>query len=159
MFRFLFIGLISLHAEPKSMRPNILWIVVEDQSKHYGFNGEKLVQTPILDGLAKNGVRFTNASVTAPVCSTARSALITGMFQTSIGAHHHRSGRGEVKIQKPDHVKLIPEFFNEAGYYTCLGGSVHGAGIASPKHKLRFGKSDYNFEWDTKVFDAPEWSG
>ena len=140
-------------------RPNIIWLVVEDQSKHYGFNGEKLVQTPILDGLAKNGVRFTNASVTAPVCSTARSALITGMFQTSIGAHHHRSGRGEVKIQKPDHVKLIPEFFKEAGYYTCLGGSVHGAGIASPTHKLRFGKSDYNFEWDTKVFDAPEWSG
>ena len=79
--------------------PNVLWIVVEDQSKHYGFNGEPLVHTPVLDGLCKNGVRFTNASVTAPVCSTARSALITGMFQTSIGAHHHRSGRGESKIQ------------------------------------------------------------
>jgi hypothetical protein len=33
-------------------RPNILWLVVEDQSKHYGFNGEKLVHTPVLDGLA-----------------------------------------------------------------------------------------------------------
>ena len=90
-------------------RPNILWLVVEDQSKHYGFNGEGLVHTPVLDGLAKNGVRFTNASVTAPVCSTARSALITGMYQTSIGAHHHRSGRGDLKIQKPEHIKLIPE--------------------------------------------------
>ena len=50
-------------------RPNILWLVVEDQSKHYGFNGEKLVRTPVLDGLAANGIRFTNASVTAPVCS------------------------------------------------------------------------------------------
>ncbi|NCV20033.1 MAG: sulfatase, partial [Rhodobacterales bacterium] len=81
----------------KENRPNILWLVVEDQSKHYGFNGEKLVHTPVLDELAENGVRFTNASVTAPVCSTARSALITGMFQTSIGAHHHRSGRGAAK--------------------------------------------------------------
>ena len=116
-------------------RPNILWIVVEDQSKHYGFNGEKLVHTPVLDELAGNGVRFTNASVTAPVCSTARSALITGMFQTSIGAHHHRSGRGKAKIQKPGHIKLIPELFQKAGYYTCLGSSVHGAGTASPKHK------------------------
>ena len=139
-------------------RPNILGLVVEDQSKHYGFNGEGLVHTPVLDGLAKNGVRFTNASVTAPVCSTARSALITGMYQTSIGAHHHRSGRGDLKIQKPEHIKLIPELFKEAGYFTCLGSSGHAAGIASGKQKNRFGKSDYNFEWDPKVFDAPEWS-
>ena len=108
--------------------PNVLWIVVEDQSKHYGFNGEPLVKTPVLDKLCKDGVRFANASVTAPVCSTARSALITGMYQTSIGAHHHRSGRGEMKIQKPAHVKLIPELFKEAGYYTCLGTIGHVAG-------------------------------
>jgi len=143
----------------KENRPNILWLVVEDQSKHYGFNGEKLVHTPILDEFAGNGVRFTNASVTAPVCSTARSALITGMYQTSIGAHHHRSGRGEAKIQKPDHIKLIPELFHKAGYYTCLGSSVHGAGRASPKYKNRLGKSDYNFEWNRSVFDSAEWSG
>jgi arylsulfatase A-like enzyme len=139
-------------------RPNILWLVIEDQSKHYGFNGEKLVHTPVLDGLAANGVRFINASVTAPVCSTARSALITGMFQTSIGAHHHRSGRGKVKIQKPDHIKLIPELFKDAGYYTCLGSSGQAAGTASLKHKNRLGKSDYNFEWNPSVFDSAEWS-
>ena len=139
--------------------PNVLWIVVEDQSKHYGFNGEGLVKTPVLDKLCKDGVKFINASVTAPVCSTARSALITGMFQTSIGAHHHRSGRGELKIQKPDQVKLIPELFKEAGYYTCLGTIGHVAGTINPKHKGRLGKSDYNFEWDPSVFDAGEWSG
>jgi len=70
--------MIGLQGSPEKIRPNILWLVVEDQSKHYGFNGEKLVHTPVLDELAGNGVRFTNASVTAPVCSTARSALITG---------------------------------------------------------------------------------
>ncbi|NCX92895.1 MAG: sulfatase, partial [Rhodobacteraceae bacterium] len=143
----------------KENRPNILWLVVEDQSKHYGFNGEKLVHTPALDELAENGVRFTNASVTAPVCSTARSALITGMFQTSIGAHHHRSGRGAAKINIPNHIKLIPELLQEAGYYTCLGSSGQAAGTASPKHKNRLGKSDYNFEWDPSVFDSAEWSG
>ena len=98
-------------------------------------------------------------SVTAPVCSTARSALITGMFQTSIGAHHHRSGRGEVKINKPDHIKLITELFKDAGYYTCLGSSGQAAGTASLKHKNRLGKSDYNFEWNPSVFDSAEWSG
>ena len=103
--------MIGLQGSPQKTQPNILWLVVEDQSKHYGFNGEKLVHSPVLDELAGNGVRFTNASVTAPVCSTARSALITGMYQTSIGAHHHRSGRGEAKIQKPSHINLIPELF------------------------------------------------
>lgn len=153
------LGNALLYSKPSLPRPNILWLVVEDQSKHYGFNGEKLVTTPVLDDLAKQGVRFTNASVTAPVCSTARSALITGMFQTSIGAHHHRSGRGEIKIEKPAHVKLIPEFFKQAGYYTCLGNANHGAGSVKGRQKLKLGKSDYNFEWDTSVFDAGEWSG
>ena len=156
LFFLLFASLSSLVARPL---PNVLWVVVEDQSKHYGFNGEALVQTPVLDKLCKDGVRFANASVTAPVCSTARSALITGMFQTSIGAHHHRSGRGQLKIQKPAHVKLIPELFKKAGYYTCLGTIGHVAGTINPKHKNRLGKSDYNFEWDLSVFDAGEWSG
>jgi len=153
------LGNAVLYSKASLPRPNILWLVVEDQSKHYGFNGEKLVTTPVLDNLAKQGVRFTNASVTAPVCSTARSALITGMFQTSIGAHHHRSGRGKIKIEKPTHVKLIPEFFKQAGYYTCLGSANHGAGSVQGRQKLKLGKSDYNFEWDTSVFDAGEWSG
>ena len=159
IFSQIFVCMIDLRGSALKARPNILWLVVEDQSKHYGFNGEKLVHTPVLDELAANGVRFINASVTAPVCSTARSALITGMYQTSIGAHHHRSGRGVAKINIPSHIKLIPELFQEAGYYTCLGSSGHAAGTASPKHKDRLGKSDYNFEWNPDVFDAPEWSG
>ena len=81
------------------------------------------------------------------------------MYQTSIGAHHHRSGRGAAKIKIPNHIKLIPELFKDAGYYTCLGSSGQAAGTASQKHKNRLGKSDYNFEWDARVFDASEWSG
>ena len=50
--------MIGLQGSPQKTQPNILWLVVEDQSKHYGFNGEKLVHTPILDELAANGVRF-----------------------------------------------------------------------------------------------------
>ena len=93
IFSQIFLCMIDLRGSALKARPNILWLVVEDQSKHYGFNGEKLLHTPVLDGLASNGVRFTNASVTAPVCSTARSALITGMYQTSIGAHLQRDQR------------------------------------------------------------------
>lgn len=152
----IFIWVSSLFADD---RPNILWIVVEDQSKHYGFNGEKLVHTPHLDQLAAEGAVFKNAAVTAPVCSTARSALITGMYQTSIGAHHHRSSRGTEKIHLPDHIKLAPQYFKEAGYYTSLGYIGHITSPDNKKNKSKLGKSDYNFVWDESVYDAPLWTG
>ena len=54
-------------------RPNILWIVVEDISCHSGYQGEKQVTTPHVDRLAREGVAFEEAYVTAPVCSASRS--------------------------------------------------------------------------------------
>jgi arylsulfatase A-like enzyme len=64
-------------------RPNIVWIVVDDMSSHFGYQGEKLVNTPHVDRLAKEGVTFNRAYATAPVCSAFRSAMITGMYQTT----------------------------------------------------------------------------
>src|SRR4030095_5697835 len=74
-----------------------------------------------VDRLAREGTRFSHAFTTAPVCSPCRSALITGMYQTTIGAHHHRSGRGVEKIILPSGVEPVPALFQRAGYYTCIG--------------------------------------
>lgn len=131
-------------------RPNILWIVVEDMSCHFGYQGEKLVHTPNVDQLAREGVVYSNAYVAAPVCSASRSGMITGMYQTSIGAHHHRSSRGAHKIHLPEGIKTIPELFKANGYYTC--NSLEN--LKSP------GKEDYNFVYSRKaMYDAPSWSG
>lgn len=121
-------------------RPNIVWIVVDDMSSHFGYQGEPLARTPHVDQLAREGIVFENAYATAPVCSTFRSAIITGMYQTAIGAHHHRSGRGRLKIQLPKDVITVPELFRQAGYYTCIAD-------ASGE---RNGKQDYNFSYDPK---------
>ena len=59
-------------------RPNIVWIIVDDMSANFSCYGEKLISTPNVDRLAKEGTRFSHAFVTAPVCSPCRSALITG---------------------------------------------------------------------------------
>lgn len=134
--------------------PNIIWIIAEDQSRHYGCYGEKLVTTPTIDRLAAEGVKFTNATVTAPVCSASRSALMTGMSQTSIGAHHHRSGRGTEKILLPEHIKLIPQIFHDEGYFTTLGTFET---VMNYGEKKTFGKSDYNFEWDESIYDSNDW--
>ena len=61
------------------IRPNILWLIAEDFSAHLGCYGTKEVSTPNLDQLAKEGVRYTRAYTTAPVCSASRSAFMTGM--------------------------------------------------------------------------------
>lgn len=123
-------------------RPNIVWIVVDDMSCHFGYQGEKLVSTPHVDRLAKEGVVFSRAYATAPVCSTFRSAMITGMYQTTIGAHHHRSSRGELKIKLPEGVRTIPELFREAGYFTTITDASGKKG----------GKQDYNFAYQSDDF-------
>ena len=129
-------------------RPNILWIIPDDMSAHFSCYGETTIQTPHVDALAKRGLQFNKAFVTAPVCSTCRSAFITGMYQTSIGAHHHRSGRGELKINLPDHIQMIPQMFKSAGYHTSISGW--------PNNK-RLGKTDYNFQWDRSIYDSADW--
>src|SRR3954468_12600305 len=119
----LILGLLS-GSLPAAERPNILWFVVDDMSANFSCYGEETIQTPHVDRLAREGTKFSNAFVTAPVCSACRSALITGMYQTSIGAHHHRSGRGIEKIHLPASVELVPALFQQAGYYTCIGSGL-----------------------------------
>ena len=143
--------LLASPAPAQDARPNIVWIIPDDMSANFSCYGETAVKTPNVDQLAADGVKFTRAFVTAPVCSTCRSAFITGMYQTSIGAHHHRSGRGEKKIHLPGGVELVPKLFQDAGYHTSITGW--------PIRKGRLGKTDYNFEWDTAVYDGADWSG
>lgn len=152
-------------------RPNILWFVVDDMAANFSCYSETTIQTPQVDRLASEGTKFTRAYITAPVCSACRSALITGMYQTTIGAHNHRSGRGELKIYLPEEVKPVPMLFQKAGYYTCIGSGLpdldfRGLPFAASKGKKggkilkgRLGKTDYNFEWDAAMYDSPDWSG
>ncbi|WP_165251142.1 sulfatase family protein [Paludisphaera soli] len=139
----------TLAARGEDARPNIVWILVDDMSAQFSCYGETLIRTPNVDRLAREGARFAKTFVTAPVCSPCRSALITGMYQTSIGAQNHRSGRGTEKILLPDGVEPIPALLRRQGYYTAIG-SAQGS---------KLGKTDYNFEWDPAMYDGADWSG
>jgi len=135
-------------------------------SANFSCYGEKTIQTPAVDKLASEGMRFTNAFVTAPVCSACRSALITGCYQTTIGAHHHRSGRGTETITLPKDVVPLPQLLKAHGYYTAISGPPSKAsnqqtkGNNQPaKTSKQLGKTDYNFEWDKTIYDGSDWSG
>ena len=86
--------------------------------------------------------------------------MITGMYQTSIGAHHHRSGRGKHRIQLPAGVRPVPALFKTAGYWTCIGSGLPGydKSLNRTSRDTR-GKTDYNFDWDEKVYDSHDWAG
>lgn len=131
-------------------KPNIIWIITEDISPELGCYGYPLVQTPNLDKLASQGVRYTNTFVTGPVCSASRSALITGMYQTSIDAQNHRSHRDDGYMLPPP-VRLITDYLRDAGYFT-INGEVKETGIKGP------GKTDYNFQTKTPPFDGTDWN-
>ena len=159
---FVLAGLLALAGFPVLLaadRPNIVWIVVDDMSANFSSYGETTIETPHVDRLAREGVRFTRAYATSPVCSTFRSAMITGMYQTSIGVHHHRSGRGPHRIQLPDGVRPVPEYFQEAGYWTCIGSGLPGFDHrGNPTVRNTKGKTDYNFDWDPAMYDSHDWA-
>ena len=112
--------------------PNILWVYVEDTNPWMSCYGDRVVKTPNIDALAEAGVQFNRAYMTAGVCSPTRSAIITGMYQTAIGAHEHYSSfsvwRGnKMEVWDPNHlgVRTLPEIFKAAGYYTFNEGKNH----------------------------------
>ncbi len=140
-------------------RPNIVWIIAEDMCPFLGCYGDKQVKTPHLDSLATKGTLFEQAFTTAPICSPSRSALITGMYQTSINAHHHRSGRGDAPNVLPNEVKPIPMLMKKAGYYTANAqfGVPTPDGIPSSQ-AWKQGKTDYNFQFKWKdLYDGTDW--
>lgn len=128
---FSFLMMSCTAEEELEKRPNILWFYVEDISPNLGCYGDPVVRTPNIDHLAENGVRYTNTIMPAPVCSAMRSAMITGMMQTTLGTHNHHSSRTEASmIHLPDSIQTIPEHFSDAGYFT-----------------FNQGKDDYNFAY------------
>ncbi|MEW6270949.1 MAG: sulfatase-like hydrolase/transferase [Thermodesulfobacteriota bacterium] len=105
-------------ARDASARPNVVWIVADDMSREVGAFGDPLARTPNLDRLAAEGTRYENVFATAGVCAPSRAALITGMYATSIGAHHMRSLDGGYQPVPPPEVKTFTEYLRAAGYWT-----------------------------------------
>ena len=107
-----------------TQRPNILWISLEDTSPRFGCYGDEVARTPNLDKLAAQGCRYPNAFSTAGVCAPSRACIITGMYATSIGAHHMRTQSDPVphslepyEVVTPHYAKLLPEYLRGAGYF------------------------------------------
>lgn len=138
----------ALAAEP---RLNFLWLLAEDTgpSAYSCYGEQKAAATPVIDALAREGVRYNRFFTTAPVCSPSRSAFNTGMYATTIGAHNHRTPE---KKNLPAGVRPLNEWLEDAGYYT--------ANIRQLPADLGFkgqGKVDWNFLTARPPFPNDKW--
>lgn len=144
-------GLASLSRAAASApaKPNILWLIAEDFGQHLGCYGTKEVLTPTLDRLATEGVRYTHM-YNGMVCSVSRSAFMTGMYATTIGAQNHRTAN---KQPLPEGVKPLTEWLRDAGYFT--------ANVVEMPESFGFKgspKTDWNFQMPAKPFDSAQWT-
>lgn len=118
-----------------SRRPNIVWLISEDNSVHYSnLYFESGAETPHIRELAEQGVVFNHAFSVAPVCSVARSTLATGCYPSRLGMQHHRS---RVQTKLPSGIRPIFEILYDAGYHTSF-----------------WKKNDFNFEADMKKWTS-----
>jgi len=94
-------------------RPNILWVVSEDNDTFLGCYGDPLAHTPTLDKLAKEGLLYERC-YSWPVCAPSRFTLITGMYPTTCGPAMHMRAQGKI----PSWLRGFPAYLREAGYFT-----------------------------------------
>lgn len=115
-------------------RPNILWLVSEDNNPFIGAYGDALAHTPTIDRLAGQGVLYRNAYSTAPVCAPSRFGILTGIYPESCAPAEHMRARAAL----PRGFATYPELLRSAGYY-CSNNA----------------KTDYNSDVDpAAIWDA-----
>ncbi|MFC1454415.1 sulfatase [Verrucomicrobiota bacterium] len=102
-------------------RPNIIQITTHDSGRHFGCYGHSTLQTPIIDDLAADGVKFTNYFCTVPICSASRACQLTGLYPQSNGLLDLTPFGWRIK----DDVQHMSRVLKTAGYHTLLFGIQH----------------------------------
>lgn len=106
-------------------RPNVVLITSHDLGRHLGCYGIDAVDTPNLDGLAVDGIRFANAYATSPKCSPSRGSMLTGRYPQSNGLMGLVHSPWNWRLN--DGERTIPELLGDVGYETHLAGLQHVA--------------------------------
>ncbi|MEH6771953.1 sulfatase [Maribacter arcticus] len=103
----------------KTKRPNIIFIMSDDHAyQAISAYDDKLIQTPNIDRLAKEGMLFTNASVTNSICAPSRATILTGK-------HTHINGKVDNYFPFDTTQVTFPQIFKKNGYKTAMFGKLH----------------------------------
>ncbi len=132
-----FLFALALPARAQQPR-NVLVMISDDQGLTAGCYGDPNAQTPNLDALAADGVRFSHAFAAVASCSPSRSVVLSGFLNHANGMYGLQ--HAEHHFQSHDRIVGLPKLLADAGYRTGLLGKLHVAPAAS-----------YPFEWTAPV--------
>ncbi len=105
--------------EALKKRPNILFIMSDDHAyQAISAYSNKLISTPNIDRIAKEGILFTNACVTNSICAPSRATILTGK-------HNHINGKIDNRMPFDTTQITFPQLFQAAGYQTAMFGKLH----------------------------------
>ena len=142
--------------------PNIILLLADDLgSGELGFQGNQEIPTPNIDSIAKNGIRFTQAYVTAPNCSPSRAGLLTGKIPTRFGYEFNPIGarNEDPDTGLPSKEITLAEWLHDQGYTTGVIGKWHLGGAAD-YHPMRHGFDEFfGFMHEGHYFVPPPWHG
>ena len=148
--------------EAAAERPNILFIMADDLGwMDLACQGNKLVETPNIDRLARQGMRFTSAYAAEPVCSPTRAAVLTGQAPARVHMTSHLPGQFFPKDNRPQPADMVPaigpehitiaERLKEVGYANAFLGKWHIAPSAGPRGKVAPGHSPLGQGFDINI--------
>ncbi|MCM4154855.1 sulfatase-like hydrolase/transferase [Gramella sp. AN32] len=125
-------------------KPHIIFILTDDQRwDALGYAGNKLIHTPEMDKLAKEGAYFENALVTTPICAASRASILTGLYERT---HRFNFQTGNVRQEYMD--RSYPKLLKEAGYHTAFYGKY---GIRDDSQEAMF--DDYEIYDRNNAYD------
>lgn len=132
IFLMLFlVGKSSSYAQKNSSRPNIIFILADDQRNDMlSCAGHPILKTPAIDKLSEKGVRFTNAFVTTSICMVSRATIFTGLYETK---HNYFNENRTIKSEYIENA--YPYHLKKAGYNTGFVGKL-GFGMDKRKKRL-----------------------
>jgi arylsulfatase A len=126
--------------QTKEVRPNIIFILADDLGYgDLGCYGQKLIQTPNLDAMAKQGMRFTQFYAGTSVCAPSRSSLLTGQHTGHTPIRGNKGVEPEGQWPIPDSAVTIAEVLKKAGYTTGDFGKWGLGPVASSGDPIRQG--------------------
>ena len=138
----------SILSFAKDRKPNVIFVLADDLGwAELGCYGNSFNETPHLDKLAKQGIRFTHAYAAAPVCSPYRAALLTGQHPARVGILDYLRPNSSNALPV-SHVTL-PKILRRNGYATGMVGKWHLTGYKYQDAQFEVRPTDHGFDWNT----------
>ncbi|PQO44630.1 sulfatase-like hydrolase/transferase [Blastopirellula marina] len=145
---------LATSAFAKDDRPNLMVILCDDLGYgDLGCYGNKTIQTPNLNALAKQGMRLTACYSSAPVCSSSRAGLMTGRTPSRIGVYDWIPAGNVMHVRSSE--KMVASLLQEAGYDTCHVGKWHLNGKFNSDAQPQPGDQGFNHWFSTQNNAAP----